>query len=141
LIVMGEPGGSFLSRLFFGPGARLRAAVPAGAIVVRSAPLRVFHAMTDPVFVGPLHQAEDTLRLHRHPLLAVVENGLLVGVVRRSRLESAPPRTPVGELMEEAHPLAMQAPLGEKRVGGAGPGPWPVVDAGGRLVGTLHPPS
>lgn len=136
LLVLGTPGGSFLSRTFFGPGARLRAAAPAGAVMVRHAPPRVFHVMMEPVFVGPLHHAGDTLRLHDARVLAVVENGLLVGTVRRTTLMSALPHTPVGDLMEA--PVSVQIDEPVQKVDPSTNGPVAVTDAGGRLVGTLR---
>ncbi|MGQ0849944.1 MAG: CBS domain-containing protein [Actinomycetota bacterium] len=137
LLVLGEPGGSILSRLFFGPGARLRARAQAGTVMVRSAPDRVFQLMTEPVFVGPLHQAGDTLRLHGESLMAVVENGHLVGVVRRQVLERARREMPVAELMEEPIAVAWDASLEQaadlrRRTAVA---PLPVTDQDGRLVG------
>ncbi|HUO45460.1 MAG TPA: hypothetical protein VM470_01370 [Acidimicrobiia bacterium] len=142
LVVMGEPGGSFLARIFFGAGARLRAAVPAGAVVVRHAEARVFHVMDEPVFVGPLHHAGDTLRLHHHPLMAVVENGMLVGMVRRNALEQANSEAPVGELMESARYVSISDAAAEAIAVGESirPGPIPVIDQSGRLVGALHIP-
>ncbi len=136
LLVLGAPGGSFLSRTFFGPGARLRAAATAGAVMVRHASPRVFHVMMDPVFVGPLHHAGDTLRLHDARVLAVVENGLLVGMVRRSSLLAAPPQTPVSELMEA--PVSVQIDEPVLGVDPSTDGPVAVTDAAGRLVGTLR---
>ena len=135
LVVMGEPGGSLLSRLFFGAGARMRAAVPAGAVIVRHTEPRVFHLMEEPVFVGPLHHASDALRLHRASLIAVVENGLLVGTVRREELQTAGPSTPVGELMESPRSIDVAAHVSEDQ----GRDPLPVVDSRGRLLGTLFP--
>lgn len=142
LLVLGEPGGSLLSRLFFGPGARLRARAPAGAVMVRYSPPRVFHRMTDPVFVGPLHQAADTLLLYDRPIMAVADGGILVGVVRRSALEAAPPDTPVSELMEPPLSVRWDQPLAEARdlMERLLTGPVPVTDPEARLVGTLATP-
>lgn len=139
LLILGEPGGSFLSRSFFGPGARLKAKAPAGVVMVRYAPQRVFHVMGDPVFVGPLHHAGDTLRLHRQSLMAVVEDGRLVGVVRRDALESAVQESTVSDLMEQPVSVRWDASLDDlvnefEDFEGT---PIPVTDSGGRLVGAL----
>ena len=75
LVVFGAPGGSWLQRSMFGPGARLRSRAPAGAIMVRSAPDRVFRWMGGPVFVSPMRLADDTLRLHEQRVLAVADEG------------------------------------------------------------------
>lgn len=99
-LVLGAPGGGWLQRTFFGQGAKLIQAAPAGAIVVRSAPRRVFQEMGDPVYVSPLHDATDLLRIHSERSLAVADAGMLVGIVRRDALELADPGVPVSELME-----------------------------------------
>jgi CBS domain-containing protein len=98
--------------------------------------------MTEPVFVGPLHYAADTLLLHDRPMMAVVEGGLLVGVVRRSVLESAPPDTTVSELMEPPVSIPWDQALAEviEEMDGLSMGPVPVTDPEGRLVGTLATP-
>ncbi len=138
LLILGEPGGTFLSRLFFGPGARLKAKAPAGAVMVRYAAPRVFQRMSEPVFFGPLHQVGDSLLLHETALIAVVDNGVLVGVVRRSVLEAAGPDVTISEVMEAPISISWDAPLesldSEMR---QGPGPIPVVDQAGRLIGAL----
>ena len=139
LLILGEPGGTFLSRLFFGPGARLKAKAPAGAVMVRYSPPRVFQHMADPVFFGPLHHAGDSLRLHDSALTAVVDNGVLVGVVRRSILEAADPKVTLSELMEPPISILWDRGIDELDADlGQGAGPIPVVDHAGRLVGALN---
>ena len=138
LLILGEPGGTFLSRLFFGPGARLKAKAPAGAVMVRYAPPRVFQHMSEPVFFGPLHHAGDSLRLHSSALTAVVDNGVLVGVVRRSTLEAADPDVTLSELMEPPLSIPWDLMIDEIDAGlMQGVGPTPVVDHAGRLIGAL----
>jgi hypothetical protein len=138
LLILGEPGGTFLSRLFFGPGARLKAKAPAGAVMVRYAAPRVFQRMSEPVFFGPLHHAGDSLLLHSTALTAVVDNGVLVGVVRRSVLEAADPEVTISELMEPSISIPWDSPLESLDIELAqGPGPIPVVDQAGRLIGAL----
>jgi CBS domain-containing protein len=139
LLVLGAPGGGWLQRTFFGPGAKLRSEAPAGAVVVRRSPDRVFQVMTDPLFVGPLREAVDILRLHSEPVLAVVDRAQLIGIVRRSVLELADPGVPVQALMEAPESVAMTAPVEDarqlaSRFQGAA---VPVVDDDGRLVGAL----
>jgi len=136
LLILGTPGGSFLSRTFFGPGARLRAAAPAGAVMVRYAGPRVFHVMDEPLFVSPLHHAGDTLRLHDASVLAVVEHGVLVGTVQRRSLIAAGPETPVGELMEAPRSVLIDQAVLE--LGSGADDPVAVTDAEGRLLGTLR---
>lgn len=138
LLILGEPGGTFLSRLFFGPGARLKAKAPAGAVMVRYAAPRVFQRMSEPVFFGPLHHAGDSLLLHQTALLAVVDNGVLVGVVRRSVLEAADPKVTISEVMEPPVSIPWDALLESlDSIMSQGPGPIPVVDQSGRLIGAF----
>ncbi len=139
LLVIGAPGGGWLQRTFFGLGAKLRSEAPAGAVVVRRAPDRVFQHMTDPQFVGPLREAVDILRLHSEPVLAVVDRALLIGVVRRESLELADPGVPVEALMEAPASVSMTSTLTEAAAlaGRFQGGAIPVVDDDGRLVGAL----
>jgi hypothetical protein len=138
-LVLGAPGGSWLQRTFFGQGAKLIQAASAGVIVVRSAPPRVFQQMGEPVYVSPLRDATDTLRVHREGLLAVADAGKLVGVVRQSALEIADPGVPVSELMEGARSVLWDAAVEDvidvwKEFD---PDPIPVVDYEDNLVGGL----
>jgi hypothetical protein len=139
-IVLGAPGGSWLQRTFFGQSARLRQQAPAGAVVVRQAPVRVFHRMGDPVFVGPLREAVDILRIHEDAVLAVVDRAMLVGVVRRSALELADPGVLVTALMEEPRSVLLTAELTDAMELSSvfAPAPIPVTDEDGRLVGGLQ---
>lgn len=139
LLVLGEAGGSILSRLLFGPGARLRARAEAGALIVRAAPPRVFQTMEAPVFVGPLHLAGDGRRLYADHRVAVVEGGKLVGVVERSRLLPAAADSPIASLMSEPISVTATMSLVEAQSSVSGDGPWPVVDGEGNLIGTYRP--
>ena len=138
LLVLGAPGGSWLQRSMFGPGARLRRTAQAGAIVVRSAPERVFRYMGDPVYVAPLRQADDTLRFHAEDTLAVADQGRLVGLVRRERLAGAG-GSPVGDLMEEALSVRVDETMSEAWAlePTFGADPIPVTDHDEHLVGGL----
>lgn len=139
LLVIGAPGGNWFQRLIFGKGVKLRQKAPSGAIIVRSAPARVFQAMVDPVFVGPLREASDILRIHGEQVLAVADQGKLVGIVRRSVLESAPSAMKVAEVMEEAKAVVLTDTVDEASslAGDFDGSPVPVVDADGSLVGGL----
>lgn len=138
ILVLGAPGGSWLQRTFFGQGAKLIQNAPAGAIVVRSAPRRVFQDMGEPVYVSPLHHATDVLRLHPAGLLAVADGGKLVGVVRREALEIADPGVPVAELMEDPRSVDVTDAVDDAAEiwKDFAPDPIPVTDGHG-LVGGL----
>ncbi|HSJ27085.1 MAG TPA: hypothetical protein VLB67_02675 [Acidimicrobiia bacterium] len=137
-LVLGAPGGSWLQRTFFGQGAKLIQSAPAGAIVVRSAPRRVFQEMDEPVYVSPMHDAIDLLRLHPDGRFAVADAGKLVGVVRRDALELADPGVPVSELMEDPHSVDVTDALEDcvELWKEFAPDPMPVTDDGA-LVGAL----
>ena len=141
LLVLGAPGGSWLQRAMFGPGARLRRTAQAGAVVVRSAPDRVFHFMGEPVYVGPLREADDTLRFHSERTLAVADEGRLVGLVRWDRLVRAG-SAPVGSIMEEALSVKVDETITEARElePEFGHDPIPVTDHDENLVGALSLP-
>ncbi|MGI9611249.1 MAG: hypothetical protein ACR2NL_13225 [Acidimicrobiia bacterium] len=138
LLVIGAPGGSWLQRTRFGPGARLRSKAQAGAIVVRRAPERVFHRMTEPIYVSPLRAADDTLRFHGEGVLAVAEEGLLVGLVRRESLEAAGPSI-VETLMEDPVSAKVDETVEEAGTLSStfGNDPIPVTDQDEHLVGAL----
>jgi hypothetical protein len=141
LLVLGAPGGSWLSRSRTGPGARLRRTAQAGAIVVRSAPDRVFRFMGEPVYVAPLRQADDTLRIHPQNTLAVAEGGRLVGLVRREGLIRAG-GDPVESVMEEALSVRVDETILQAwdLEPTFGKDPIPVTDHEEHLVGGLSLP-
>ena len=138
-LVLGAPGGGWLQRTFFGQGAKLIQAAPAGAIVVRSAPRRVFQEMGEPVYTSPLHLATDLLRIYPQSRLAVTEGGKLVGVVRREALELAESGVSVSEIMDGPISVLVTAALDEVRDVWKefDPDPVPVIDDEGSLVGGI----
>lgn len=142
LVVMGAPGGSWLSRSRTGPGARLRRMAQAGAVIVRSAPDRVFRFMGDPVYVAPLRQADDTLRMHPEHTLAVADEGRLVGLVRREGLLKAGGGL-VGSVMEDALSVRVDETMLRARElePTFGADPIPVTDDDENLVGGLSLPT
>jgi CBS domain-containing protein len=138
LLILGAPGGSWLQRSMFGPGARLRRTAQAGVVVVRSAPDRVFRFMGEPVYVSPLRHADDTLRIHDENTLAVADEGRLVGLVRRERLREVGANV-VESVMEEAVSVKLDETLSEARFleETFGTDPIPVTDHDEHLVGAL----
>jgi CBS domain-containing protein len=141
LLILGEPGGSWLHRQFFGPGRKLIHAAPTGALVVRAAPTRVFRFTAAPAYVGAAMHAGDAVKVTSARVVPVVDDGELIGIVRRSRLVDADPARPVDELMEP--PLALdQEDTLDAAWGLAATyegAPIPVIDGGGTLVGTIDP--
>nr|MCU0281315.1 hypothetical protein [Acidimicrobiia bacterium] len=139
LLVLGAPGGTWWQRQFTGPGRQLRGGAPAGAVVVRRAPQRCFQHMEEPAAMGIQMPAGEALRLSVSPIVAVAEEGRLVGLVRRRALEAADPAASLGSLMEAPifalaeDPLDVVAGLAAFLEGA----PVPVVDGTGRLCGVV----
>jgi hypothetical protein len=142
LLVLGAPGGNWFQRVLFGRGVRLRQRAPNGAVVVRAVPPRVFGVMGEPAFISPLREAGDVLRTHPEAVLAVVEGGSLVGLVRREVLQRAAPGSAVAELMDPPVSVSFDATLEEAAplFVRFGDDPVPVVGRQGELVGGLVRP-
>ncbi len=139
LLVLGAPGGTWWQRQFTGPGRQLRGGAPAGAVVVRRAPRRCFQHMAEPAAMGAQMPAGEALRLSASPIVAVAEEGRLVGLVRRRALEAADPAASLGSLMEA--PIFALADDALDVVAGLAAflegAPVPVVDGAGRLCGMV----
>lgn len=141
LLVIGEPGGSWIHRQFFGPGRKLIHAAPTGALIVRSAPMRCFHVAAEPSYLGAVMRSEDAAQLMASRVVPVVDDGRLVGIVRRTMLQAADPDTPVVEVMEppvaldQTDPIDAAWPLAAVFEGA----PIPVVAPDGTLWGTVDP--
>lgn len=143
LVVLGAPGGSWVTRQFFGPGARLKSHAPAGTVVVRDAPAKAFQRMTDPAGIGPHAAVADVLKVVTAPTVPVVDDGRLLGIARISKLHSADPATEVGMLVEDPPLVAVDDELDslDELLEYFDHGPIPVVDREGRLAGLLDPGS
>jgi CBS domain-containing protein len=141
LVVLGAPGGSWLTRQFFGPGARLRSHAPAGTVVVRDAAPKVFQRMAEPTAIGPHASVADVLRIATTPTIPVADDRRLLGIARISRLVEADHSAEVGELVEDPPFVAVDDHLEslEELLEFFDHGPIPVVDREGRLAGVLDP--
>lgn len=138
LLVVGAPGGSWMQRQFFGPGRRLVVRAPAGAIVVRRAPIRCFQVMEEPMAFGPAMPVTEARRLLRDEAAPVVADGRLIGIVRRRALAAAPVGGEVASVAED--PVSVRD---DEAIDAVGPmaaiiDPVPVVDADGRLRGVIR---
>jgi hypothetical protein len=109
LLVFGAAGGSWIQRLFVGPGARLASGAPGGAVVVRHVEPPAFQTMEEPVYVSPLLSCADALLVSDDLSIPVVDVGRLVGVVWRSVLVEADPDAVVSAVMGTARSLAPSA--------------------------------
>lgn len=141
LLVLGAPGGSWLHRQFFGPGARLRTQAPSGTIVVRDAPRRAFHLMSEPAGVSGHLRVREALGILSEPVTPVVDEGQLIGVVRREALADAEPDREVAEVMETPAFVEATDEVGEIAyvVEFYEGSHIPLVDRKGKLVGLLDP--
>ena len=142
LLVIGAPGGSWFQRQLVGPGQQLRHAAPGGAIVVRSAEPRCFQQATPGVVVSPWLRVEEARWIVGDTAaMAVVADGILVGIVRRDALHSAPAEAEVATVIEESVFVLLDDPLDaatdlQPFLEGA---PVPVVDRSGRWFGSISP--
>ncbi len=138
LLVVGAPGGSFLQRQFFGKGARLIARSSIGAVAVREAPRRVFHGMDEPAYVSPYMGAGDAARLMAGGLIAVVEDGVLIGSVTGTSLLMAGDGPRVVDCMREPVSLGRLDTVddGIDQLRTLGVPSLPVVDDNLNLLGT-----
>ena len=143
LLLLGAPGGSWLHRQFFGPGAKLLTAAPAGTIVVRDAPRRALHVMAEPFGVSRHLRVQDALMIITDTVTPVVDDGKLVGIVRRNALTDGPADGEVADVMET--PAYVEATDSLDDLGDVvefyESSPIPLVDRRGRLVGLLDPES
>lgn len=141
LLIIGSPSRSWIHRQVFRQESRLAAKAPVGSVVVRTAPPRVFQAMSEPAYVSPFLGAGEAHRLYRDDLIAVVANAKLIGVVRRTSLIMAGDGVPVESCMEEAVSVGLTDPIDEAEevcmtLGGIS---VPVVDRKGAVVGIFGP--
>lgn len=143
LLVMGAPGGSWFHRQLFGPGHKLVVAAPAGAVLVRSVSRRAFMDAEDPTStaLGRHLAVVDAKRVLVDPVAPVVDEGKLVGIVRKSKLENAEHDALLGDVMDPpvfvdaGEPVENASELSSFLEGS----PIPVVDDSHRLVGVLRP--
>jgi CBS domain-containing protein len=139
LVVVGAPGGTWLERRFFGPGARIRANAPGGVIVVKQAAPRVFQIMGPAVAFEPNMSASDAAVLSGDRHVIVAQGERLVGIASRRALQEAPVGVELGEVAD--HPVFLLATQptdhAAELVSRYGEGPIPVVDSSGRLVGSV----
>lgn len=138
LLVVGAPGGSWMQRQFFGPGRRLVVRAPAGAVVVRRAPTRCFQAMEEPMVFGPAMPAREARRLLRDPVAPVVEEGRLIGIVRRATLAALAVGSTVADAMEEQVSVRDDEAVDAIERVPVDVDPVPVVDTEGRLRGVIR---
>lgn len=142
LLVIGAPGGSWFQRQLYGPGHKLVVAAPAGAVLVRSEPRRCFMDAMEPTTSAlSVHlSVPDARRVMADTVAPVVDEGRLVGIVRRTTVLKADESMTTGDIMEP--PVSVDADEPSEAAAELADfldtGPVPVVDAD-RLVGVIRP--
>lgn len=138
LLVLGAPGGPWWQRQFFGPGRRLIHRAPAGAVVAKAASPKCFQAMDEISALGRHMIGRDALQVMTGPVAAVADHGVLIGIVRRSGLETLSMATvedamdpPVSVLAEDTIETATEV---AESIDGA---PVPVTNGEGKLLGEI----
>lgn len=113
LLVIGAPGGSWFQRQLFGPGHKLAVAAPAGAVLVKSQPRRSYMEAEDATGVAlSLHlSTDDGRRIMTDSVAPVVDEGKLVGMLRRRTLEAAVDAAIVADVMEPPVSVSAEEPL------------------------------
>lgn len=140
LLVLGAPGGSWWQRQFFGPGRRLIHRAPAGSIVVRAAPRRCFHGITEITPLGRFMGARDAATVLSDAAAPVADEGRLIGLVWRHALAAAGGSATVENLMEDPIFVRADDPLeaaGELAADMKG-APVPVVDDDDHVLGGIR---
>ncbi|MFV1999700.1 MAG: CBS domain-containing protein [Acidimicrobiia bacterium] len=141
LLVHGAGGGSFLDRHFTGTGSRLTSRARGCVLVVKDAPERCFQVMLDPTefAISPDLFVADALQLIALPFAPVVTAHQLVGIVRVRDLMDVSPGHTIGDVisqspaLNECDPTETIVSIREE----VGPGPIPVANADGDLVGVI----
>jgi hypothetical protein len=142
LLVHGAGGGSFIERHLTGTGNRLTSRARGCVLVVRSSQPKCYQSAVSPTpfALAPEMLAADALQVMVHPFAPVVSARKLVGIVRIEALVSADPGNPIESLIEPVVGLNRRDPI---RVATferdhLGPGPLPVIDEDGNLVGVIE---
>ncbi|GMQ98106.1 MAG: hypothetical protein BMS9Abin17_0612 [Acidimicrobiia bacterium] len=141
LLVHGAGGGSFLDRHFTGTGSRLTSRARGCVLVVKDAPGRCFQVMLDPTeyAISPDLLVADALQLIALPFAPVVAAHRLLGIVRVRDLMNVSPGQTISEAISqppavnECDPTETLVAVREE----TGPGPIPVTNANGDLVGVI----
>lgn len=142
LLVHGAGGGSFIERHLTGTGNRLTSRARGCVLIVRSSAPRCFQAAVSPTpyALAPELLVADALQVMTTPFAPVVSARKLLGIVRAEALVTADPGSSIEALIEPVVGLNQRDPI---RVATferdhLGPGPLPVIDDNGLLVGVIE---
>jgi CBS domain-containing protein len=142
LLVHGAGGGSFIERHFTGTGTRLTTRARGCVLIVKSSAPKCFQSAVSPTpyALAPELLVADALQVMTSPFAPVVSARKLLGIVRIEALVDADPSSSIGSLIEPVTGLNRRDPI---RVATFerehfGPGPLPVIDDDGLLVGVIE---
>jgi hypothetical protein len=141
LLIHGAGGGSFIERHLTGTGNRLTSRARGCVLVVRSSAPKCFQSAVSPTpyALAPELLVADALQVMTHPFAPVVSARTLLGIVRVESLVAAEPGDTIEASIEPVVGLNLRDPV---RVATferehLGPGPLPVIDTDGHLVGVI----
>lgn len=141
LLVHGAAGGSFIERHLTGTGNRLTARARGCVLVVRSSSPRCYQSAASPTAyaLAPELLVADALQVMAEPFAPVVSASKLIGIVRTNALVTADPGHSIESSIEPVAGLNQRDPirLATFEREHLGPGPLPVVDDDGNLVGVI----
>jgi len=142
LLVHGAGGGSFIERHLTGTGNRLTSRARGCVLVVRSSAPKCFQSAVSPTpyALAPELLVADALQVMTRPFAPVVSARKLLGIVRIETLVTAKPGSSIEASIEPVTGLNHKDPI---RVATferehLGPGPLPVIDDDGNLVGVIE---
>jgi len=142
LLIHGAGGGSFIERHITGTGNRLTSRARGCVLIVRSSAPKCFQSAVPPTpyALAPELLVADALQVMAYPFAPVVSARKLLGIVRVEALVTADPASSIEALIEPVTGLNNRDPI---RVATferehLGPGPLPVVDDEGNLVGIIE---
>jgi len=141
LLVHGAGGGSFIERHLTGTGNRLTSRARGCVLVVRSSAPKCFQSAVSPTpyALAPELLVADALQVMTHPFAPVVSARKLLGIVRIESLVAADPGDSIKDSIEPVVGLNLRDPVlvATFEREHLGPGPLPVIDADGHLVGVI----
>lgn len=142
LLIHGAGGGSFIERHLTGTGNRLTSRARGCVLVVRSSAPKCFQSAVSPTpyALAPELLVADALQVMTFPFAPVVAARRLLGIVRVETLITADPGDSIESSIEPVVGLNRRDPI---RVATferdhLGPGPLPVIDDEGNLVGVIE---
>ena len=141
LLVHGAAGGSFIERHLTGTGNRLTSRARGCVLVVKSSSPKCYQSAVSPTAyaLAPELLVADALQVMTDPFAPVVSARKLIGIVRIDTLVTVDPGSSIESSIIPVAGLNQRDPirLAAFEREHLGPGPLPVVDDDGKLVGVV----